>query len=263
MQLTARQNEILARIRREGRVEVETLAAGFNVTTQTIRRDLNLLSERGLAARVHGGARFTNSISNVGYEERRSQASAAKEAIGARTAALIPDSCSVMLNIGTTTEQVARALAGHDDLVVISNNVNVINTLIGSSAKELILAGGVVRPTDGAIVGEEAVDFISRYKVDYAVIGASAIDIDGAVLDYDSREVSVARAILRNARARILVSDALKFDRSAPVRICDIAEIDIFVTDRGPPDPFMEAAARGETEVLIAEPGLEALDDCA
>lgn len=262
VQLTIRQNDILARIRRDGRVEVEALADGFNVTTQTIRRDLNLLSERGLAARIHGGARFTNSISNVGYEERRSHANAAKEAIGARTAALIPDSCSVMLNIGTTTEQVARALAGHDALVVISNNVNVINTLIGSSAKELILAGGAVRQTDGAIVGEEAVAFISRYKVDYAVIGASAIDLDGAVLDYDSREVSVARAILRNARTRILVSDAQKFERSAPVRICEIAEIDVFVTDRPPPDAFMEAAAQGDTEVLIAEPRREALDDC-
>ncbi len=264
MDLTDRQSEILAHLRREGRVEVEALAEQFGVTTQTIRRDLNLLSTRGLAARVHGGARFSNSISNVGYEERRALALAAKEAIGAAAARLIPNACSVMLNIGTTTEQVARALAGHRDLVVISNNINVITTLLGS-AKELILAGGVVRPADGAIVGAEAVEFITRYKADYAVIGASALDEDGAVLDFDSREVSVARAILRNARTRVLVADAQKFARSAPVRICDVGEIDIVVTDREPPRAFREAAHRGGAEIVVADPAAipEALDDCA
>lgn len=252
MELTDRQAEIHAHLLRVGRVEVDDLAARFDVTTQTIRRDLNTLCDHGLAARIHGGARALNTIANVGYEERRTLSSAAKAAIGARVAALIPDSCSVMLNIGTTTEQVAHALARHDDLVVISNNVNVINSLIGGRAKELILAGGVVRPTDGAIVGEAAVEFISRFKADFAVIGASALDEDGAVLDFDAREVSVARAILRNARRRILVADALKFERSAPVRICEIAEIDVFVTDRRPPEAFMAAAAAGETEVIVA-----------
>lgn len=266
MDLTDRQSDILAHLRREGRVEVEALAERFGVTTQTIRRDLNLLSERGLAARIHGGARFSNTITNVGYEERRALSAAGKEAIGAAAARLIPDACSVMLNIGTTTEQVARALAGHRDLVVISNNINVIATLIGS-AKELILVGGAVRPADGAIVGADAVEFISRFKADYAVIGASALDEDGAVLDYDSREVSVARAILRNARTRVLVADSLKFARSAPVRICDVAEIDVFVTDRAPPPAFREAAEKAGAEIVVAAPAAdlsaEALDDCA
>lgn len=263
MELTGRQAEILGRLRQAGRVEVDDLAERFDVTTQTIRRDLNNLCDRGLAARVHGGARFTNSISNVGYQERRSLAHAAKAAIGRRVAALIPDSCSLMLNIGTTTEQVAHALSDHSDLVVISNNVNVINTLIDSRAKELILAGGAVRPTDGAIVGEAAVEFISRFKADFAVIGASALDEDGAALDYDAREVSVARAILRNARRRILVADALKFERSAPVRICDIADIDVFVTDRPPPRAFLTAAAATETEILIAEPARDEIHEYA
>lgn len=261
MDLTDRQNQILGRLKQSGRVLVDELAATFDVTTQTIRRDLNELCDRGLAARIHGGARAVNSIANEAYEDRRRLASRGKEEIGARAAALIPNNCSVMLNIGTTTEQVARALYGHEDLVVISNNVNVINTLIGSRSKELILAGGVVRPSDGAIVGEAAVEFITRYKADFAVIGASAIDEDGAVLDYDSREVSVARAILRNARAKILVCDALKFERSAPVRICDVGEIDIFVTDAQPPAAFLQAAARGDTRVLVAGDAKGAIHD--
>jgi len=148
---------------------------------------------------------------------------------------------------------VARALSGHSDLVVISNNVNVINSLSGSASKELILAGGTVRQSDGAIVGDAAVEFISRFKVDFAIIGASAMDDDGAVLDYDVREVSVARAILRNARTRILVCDNQKFERTAPVRICDISEINYFVTDRMPSREFQAACERSGTTILASE----------
>ena len=144
-------------------------------------------------------------------------------------------------------------MSGHSDLVVISNNVNIINSLSGSASKELILAGGTVRQSDGAIVGDAAVEFISRFKADFAIIGASAMDDDGAVLDFDLREVSVARAILRNARTRILVCDSQKFERSAPVRVCDISEIDYFVTDRIPSREFQAACEKGGTTILTTE----------
>ncbi len=258
--LTDRQRVILSTLRRSGRVLVEDLAVEHGVTTQTVRRDLNELCDRGFAARVHGGARLAPAVTAVAYEDRRGLAGPEKRSIGQRAAAIVPNDCSVMINIGTTTEQVAQALSGHTGLVVISNNLNVVRALMGADAKELILAGGVVRPSDGAIVGEEAVEFISRYKVDYAVIGASALDEDGAVLDYDGREVAVARAILRNARRRILVCDATKFERTAPVRICDISDLDMFVTDAPPPAEFVRRAEGAATEIVIASPNAEASD---
>ena len=254
MNISDRQNDILAAARKQGRVSVEDLASSFAVTPQTIRRDLNELCHRGLLARVHGGAMPANSVSNVAYEERRNLFAGAKARIGAAAAAQIPENCSIILNIGTTTEQVARALYNHRDLVVITNNINVINILTGSPAKELILTGGVVRQSDGGIVGEAAVEFIRQFRVDCAVIGASALDLDGAVLDYDYREVLVARAIIENARRTILVADHQKFERSAPVRICDLSQISTFVTDRAPPAQFAEACAASEVEVIVAEP---------
>jgi DeoR family transcriptional regulator, glycerol-3-phosphate regulon repressor len=95
-----------------------------------------------------------------------------------------------------------------------------------------VIAGGVVRPSDGGIVGEAAVDFIRQFKVDFAIIGASAIDADGALLDFDYREVKVAQAIIANARNVILVSDSTKFERTAPVRIAHISQVSTFITDR-------------------------------
>ncbi len=248
-----RQTQILEQLREQSGVQVDTLSEQFGVTPQTIRADLRELDERGLLERTHGGAVPADQSASREYADRRKLNATEKEAMGRLAATLIPNGCSLMLNIGTSTEQVARALAQHRDLTVLSNNINIINTLIGTRSKELILVGGAVRQSDGAIVGEDAVEYISRYKVDFAVVGASALDADGAVLDFDAREVSVARAILRNARRKILVCDHGKFEVSAPVRICAISEIDHFVTDVAPPDSFAARASAAGTEILTVK----------
>jgi DeoR family glycerol-3-phosphate regulon repressor len=250
--LSARQNQILAEAARGSRVAVEELAAKFGVTPQTVRKDLNYLSARGLLSRVHGGATAANTVSNVGYEERRHQAFDAKQAIAQVAAKLVPDHSSLIINIGTTTELVARALYNRTDLVVVTNNINVVNILSGSPRKEIRLAGGVVRQSDGAIVGEATVDFINQFKVDTAIIGASALDEDGAVLDFDDREVAVARAIIQNARQTILVAHREKFDKNAPVRICDVGRLDYFVTDQPPPAGFARACEAGGCRIIVA-----------
>lgn len=259
MRMDERQTAILKILKSQGSVDVDTLSLQFHVTNQTIRQDLRDLDERGLLKRTHGGARRLAHMAGRAYADRRGFRGQEKRVIGEVTASLIPDGCSVTLNIGTTTEQVARALQDHRDIMVLSNNINIITMLSGTESKDLVLVGGKVRQSDGAVVGEDAVEFINRYKVDYAVIGASALDTDGAVLDFDAQEVSVARAILKNARTRILVADASKFDVSAPVRICDVADVDYVITDVVPPDDFAKAARTGETKVILAQAGAQDL----
>ena len=241
--LSPRLADILDHVRAVGRVAVEDVAARFGVTPQTIRRDLDVLGARGLVQRFHGGAVATSGVANFAYEARRHLATDAKRRIGLKAAALIPDDSSLLINIGTTTEQVATALRGRRGLMVITNNVNVVHILRGFEAIEIIVAGGVVRHADGGVVGEAAVDFIRQFRVDHAIIGASAIDEDGSLLDYDYREVKVARAILAGARKTILVADSMKYERSAPVRIGHLSELDYFVTDRAPP-PRLRAVCR-------------------
>ena len=131
----------------------------------------------------------------------------------------------------------ARALVNHQGLLVITNNIHVATILMPRPGIEVILAGGMLRKSDGGIVGEAAAEFISQFKVDHAVIGASALDEDGAMLDFDYHEVRVAKAIMENARSVMLVADAMKFTRTAPVRIGHLSDVDVFVTDRTPPDP--------------------------
>jgi len=232
MFLSPRHTEIIQLARDQGRVLVDDLATHFNVTPQTIRKDLNDLCDQRMLTRIHGGALFPSGIENLEYEARRKIAADEKEAIGKAAAALIPDGASLFINIGTTTEAVSKALLDHDGLMVITNNINVANRMRVYPSMEVVIAGGVVRGSDGGVVGEAAVDFIKQFKVDYAVIGASALDQDGALLDFDFREVKVAQAIIANARHVILVSDATKFERTAPVRIGHMSQVDYFITDR-------------------------------
>lgn len=237
--LTQRQQSILELARQQGRVLVEPVAEEFEVTPQTIRRDLSELCRIHLLRRVHGGAIAFDGIENLGYEARKKMAAESKRAIGKCTAELIPNDSSLFINIGSTTEQVARHLMAHRGLLVISNNLNIVNILRKNENIDVMTAGGTVRSEDGGIVGESASRFMDQFKLDYAVIGVSAIEEDGAILDFDSREVCVTQAIIRNSRSVILVADELKFRRKAPVRVCNVAEIDYFITDEQPPEQFI------------------------
>lgn len=250
MTLPDRHARIMKAIDQRGSVEVDEMVMAFGVSAQTIRNDLRQLDSMGLVLRTHGGARKRTSVGNRDYAERRRLNTDAKRTIAARAAALVPDGASVALNIGTTTEHVADALFNHKDLLILSNNINIISRFTESLCRELILVGGAVRKSDGAIVGEDAVSFISSYKVDYAIIGASSIDADGAILDFDAREVAVARALIANSRKRILVCDASKFQVTAPIRICTLSDLDFVVTDRPTPPKFKAAADSADTILL-------------
>jgi DeoR family glycerol-3-phosphate regulon repressor len=261
MYLSPRHAEIMQMAKDGGRVLVDDLALHFGVTPQTIRKDLNDLCEQRLLSRIHGGALFPSGIANVEYEARRKIAALEKEAIGRAAARIIPDNASLFINIGTTTEEVSKALLDHSGLMVITNNINVANRMRVYPGMEVVIAGGVVRGSDGGIVGEAAVDFIKQFKVDYAVIGASAIDHDGALLDFDFREVKVAQAIIANARHVILVSDSTKFERTAPVRIAHLSQVDTFITDRCDSPAIRKIC--GESDVQLIETATAQPDDQA
>ncbi len=251
--LLHRHSVILELAHKKGQVKVEGLADHFAVTPQTIRKDLNELCARRLLHRVHGGAVIRSGVVNYGYEARREIAEDEKQRIGVAAASLIPDDCSLFINIGTTTESVARALSGRSGLLVISNNLHVANMLYQNPGIEVVMTGGLVRKTDGGLVGQMTTEAFGRFKVDYAVIGASAIDPDGTLLDFDFREVKAAQAIIENSRHRILVADSMKYDRAAPVRICHISQMETFVTNRSPSEDISRICAENGVSIVLPD----------
>jgi DeoR family glycerol-3-phosphate regulon repressor len=248
--LNHRQSEILNIARAQGRVMVDDLVRRFEVSAQTIRKDLNDLCDERVMTRIHGGAIVASGVENLAYEARRFVAADEKKAIGAAAAAQIPNGSSLFINIGTTTEEVASALTTHEDLLVITNNLNVAMMLYRHPRIEVIVAGGTVRRSDGAVIGSSAIKLIGEFKVDYAIIGTSAIDADGALLDFDYREVQAAQAIMANARSTMLVADSTKLERSAPVRIAHLGQVRTFVTDVALP-PALRAICRSHDVKVI------------
>lgn len=223
---------ILRHLKQNGRATVDELAELFSTTPQTIRKDLNLLSDEGRVMRFHGGASLLAGTEYTQFEVRQEIARDEKETIGRAVADLVPSHTAVIINSGTTTAAAARHLASHAGLKVVTDSVSVANEIRGFPGVEVMVPGGIVRPSDGAILGEAAVDFIRQFRADVAVIGAAAVAQDGALLDYDLREASVARAIIENARHVILAADSSKFERMAPVCIGHLSQVRTLVTDQ-------------------------------
>jgi len=242
-------------ITQRGFMTVEMLADRFKVTQQTIRRDVNALYDEGRVNRYHGGAGPVLGGRNVGYSARKVLFLEEKRRIAKLAAAQIPHGASVILNIGTTTEEVARALLNHRNLRVITNNLHVAHVMSQSEDCEIILAGGLVRKQDGGILGEATLDMIDQFRADYAVMGISGIDLDGTLLDYDYQEVRVSQAIIRNARRVFIATDHSKFGRPALVRMGEIRDVDALFTDAAPPQVLCELLEAAGVELHIAPEG--------
>lgn len=253
MTLNPRQLTLMTFVQAQGSVTVDQLADKLGVTLQTVRRDVQRMADEGLLARFHGGVRVPGStVENIAHKQRENLNAEGKARIAAVVASAVPDGCSLLLNIGTTTEAIARALMGHSGLRVITNNLNVATILSANNTSEVIVVGGVVRGRDRGIVGEAAVDFIAQFKVDIALMGISGIEADGSLRDYDYREVKVSQTIIRHAREVWVAADSSKFNRPAMVEVATLSQIDRLFTDAPPPEPFPALLAEAQVRCDIA-----------
>ena len=235
-----RRRAIVELVSRQGFAPIDALAQQLGVTPQTIRRDLNQLADAGTLQRFHGGAGLPSSVENLAYPARQVLCLEEKRRIARLAARHVPDHASLFINIGTTTEEVAKALLRHKGLSVVTNNLNVASILAGEPDFRVIVAGGLVRSRDRGLVGEATLDLIRQFKVDIGIIGISGIDLDGALLDFDYREVRVAQAIVGNSRKVFLTADHTKFGRNAMVRLGSIQQVHALFTDRAPPPALAE-----------------------
>ncbi|HBP28981.1 MAG: DeoR/GlpR family DNA-binding transcription regulator [Advenella sp.] len=254
MSANPRQDQLIDEVRRQGSMSVEALADRFGVTLQTVRRDVKQLAETGVLTRYHGGVRIPESTTeNIAYLQRRLFNEEPKRAIAREVAKAIPEGCSLILNIGTTTEAIARELLRHRALRVITNNLNVAAILADNPDCEVIVSGGVVRSLDHGIVGETAVDFMRQFRVDIGVIGISGIEQDGTLRDFDLREVKVAQAIIAQSREVWLAADHSKFHRQAMVELARMDQVHRLFTNMPPPEPFPALLQEAGVQCIVAQ----------
>ncbi len=248
-----RQASILQMVDEFGFVATEAMVTEFDVTPQTIRRDLNELSEHGLLSRFHGGAGQVKSAENPPYKDRLQTGVEAKRKIAAATAALIPNGASIFLSTGTTIEAIAEALLGHEKLHVFTNNLHVARILTQNESFQIIVSCGQVRHSDGGIIGSSSDDFIGDFRMDIGIVGISGIDEDGSLLEYDPQEVKTAKTILRNSQKVIMVADRHKFGRRAMNRVGHVRELDVIITDSNLDPHFRNICAAENIDIVVSE----------
>ncbi|USD67638.1 DeoR/GlpR family transcriptional regulator [Vibrio sp. SCSIO 43136] len=255
MKITKRQQAIIELVQTNGQISTDELVEHFNVSPQTIRRDLNDLAQNNKLRRSHGGASTITSAENTPYQSRQDHSSLEKAQIAKTLVKHIPDGATLFIDIGTTPEAIARALLeNHQQLRIVTNNINAATILMSNPDFKVILAGGEVRNRDGGVTGEATVDFIEQFRLDFGILGISGIDGDGSLLDFDYHEVRVKRAIIENSRSVLLGVDHTKFGRSAMVKLGNLSEVDLVITDAAPDKQLQDLLKESEVKLEVTQP---------
>jgi DeoR/GlpR family transcriptional regulator of sugar metabolism len=247
-----RQERILERLGSDVTVRISTLAEQFDVTTETIRRDIDNLTDKGLVDRTYGGAASKSLSSEPAMEQRRLKQVAERERIGSYAASLVDPGDVVMIDAGSTTLHFARALASRDiELTVLTNCLPVAYTLGPVSGIRVMLCPGEFRETEGGLYGEETVAYLDRFLANKAVIGAGGL-VSSEVTDVDFQASSVKRKMIERATESILLLDHSKYDAHLFSTVCHVSLLDNVVVDSPPPRNLDAALRDARVQLHIA-----------
>jgi len=248
-----RQERIIAALRVNSTVRVAALAETFGVATETVRRDLDDLSRRGLVDRAYGGAAARPMAREPAFVERERALRDERGRIGALAATLVVPGEVVMIDAGSTTTCFAHALAAADiELAVLTNSYSVATALAPASRARVVLCPGDYEPREAGVYGPEAIAFLERFHANTAFIGGGGVTAEG-VTDADSRASWVKRMMLRRAERGLLLADHSKFGTALLEVVCPLAALDDLVTDAAPPADLGEALADAGVAVHVAE----------
>lgn len=248
-----RREQIIELLHKFGSMSISSLAANFSVTETTIRNDFKALFADGRIQRVYGGAvSLPKEKQEDSLREKENRNIREKAIIGQLTAKLIANGETIMLDSGSTTNQVARNLVDHKDLSVITNGVNVLNTFLGRQNINLYTVHGQVGHRSYAIVGSETEKDLERFFAKTTIVSVDGVDIDRGLTNRVLFEANITKTLIKRAERTILVSDSSKIGEITLVPICPIADIDIFVTDDKTPESFLQALVDLGIVVYIA-----------
>lgn len=239
--LTSRQKQILAAVQEVGFTTIENLAVRFEVSPQTVRREIIRLQEQNYLQRFHGGAGLASGGIRSAYAQKLTVSPQGKQRIGKALAGIIPAGASVFFDVGTTVEAAARALLGKPGLRVVTASVSVAQIFCQGGVFDVVVTGGVTRGANGSLVGQQAIATIAGFRFDYAILGIGGFDDDGAPMDFDLEKIAVRQAAMARSRQTVILADHSKFNQVGTARIADPAKVDLVVVDAEPIERLREA----------------------
>jgi DeoR/GlpR family transcriptional regulator of sugar metabolism len=246
--LPAQRRQEILRAVRGGTAHVSDLAESFGVSEMTVRRDLGALARDGKLERVHGGAVDS---AEPGFSQIEVERFDIKDRLGTAAAAMVQDGMTVMVDIGTSTLQLARHLHGRK-ITVVTTNLAVVEELLPDPDIELVLPGGVVRRNYRSMVGVLAEDSLRQIKSDILFLGTSGVDLEMGVWDTTMIEVPIKRLMIAGAGEVVLIADTAKFSMTGMVRVCGPESITHIVTDAPLPAACRSAVDAAGIEVTVA-----------
>ncbi len=247
-----RRRQILLELKLRPHVRISDLARSFNVSTETVRRDFDALAQDGLVARAHGGASSASQGHYPSLDERTADRAAERARIGGRAAELVQEGDTVMIDSGSTTIQLARALALSERRCTVITNSIPVATALGEGAADVIICPGEYLPTESAVVGADTLEYLSRFNVDRCLIGASGLTEEGPS-ESISGFAAVKRTMLQRATNRHLLIDALKFGHKGLVRAGAVTDLDSVVVDAAPTGQLRAVLDAANVEIVLAE----------
>lgn len=253
MSLSSRQKLILNYLQQShGVLSSSLLSQQFSISVQTIRKDMNELSDKGMVRRVHGGISLPSANDNLSFTNREVINISAKQLIAEAVAEQLDEGTSIFLGIGTTPKHVAQALLDHPGLTVVTNNINAALMLSRNPNITIHLAGGMVRSSDEDTVGESATDFYRKFNIKIGIFGVGALGQNGQLLDFTPEEASLSRAIIEQSQQCWLVADKSKLGRYAPVVSGMLSEIKRLFVDV-PTDKIQQLCLINNVELIDAK----------
>jgi len=243
---------LVALLEARGSCSITMLADHFAVSEETIRRDVRQLEASGRAYKVHGGVKLPDNRLEAPYRLRMQAQADAKQAVARRAARLIEDGMTVLIDSGTTSCWVARALADRRRLTIVTNNLEVAGDMLGRDGIRVFLAGGAVNVDYRATFDAEAIRYSRCFSPDATILSMGAIEAKRGFMDFEPDEAAYKRALLDGARRVIVVADAEKFDRAGTVHVADFAQVHDLVTDLPAPPVIADAATRAGVRLHIA-----------
>ena len=236
-----RRNLILEKLQEEKRVVVSELSQLYNVSEETIRRDLDKLEKEGLATKSYGGAVINEDVSiDLPFNVRKNQNVAGKQKMAEIVASLIHDGEHLFLDASTTAVFVAKALKEKERLTVITNTMEILLELADVSGWNIISTGGVVKEGYLACLGSRTEEVIRSYFVDTVVFSCKALDMSWGIMESQEAFGSAKKAMIASGRRRILVVDSTKFDQTAFSVAGKLRDVEMIVTDTKPSEKWLQ-----------------------
>ncbi len=253
-----REQEILNELRLAGgSCRVGYLSERLGVSDETVRRNIKALQAKSQVRKVHGGVLLSDdmTLDEQPFQARMRQGASAKRRIAVKLAEMIPDGASLFLDIGSTTAYAAQALRGKRDLYIVTNSLSVASTLATINGNRVFFAGGELRRHDGGSFGQDAINFIRRFNVQYAVLSVGAINGDAGFMLHDIAEADLSHEAAKRAQTCIVLADSEKFSLRAPIAVADQSQFDLLITEAAPPEAVKVMLEHHEVSLVLASGG--------